>query len=85
MAIHPTCLGCKVLVVEMVKAPARMPAHNAAATSSCGEREDIDGSGMSHRPEANHRNASFMYYFYRKGKNTPKPSTAQAGRFLCLF
>jgi hypothetical protein len=35
---------------------------------------------------ANRRIASFLYYsFRRKGNNTNKPSTAQAGRFLLLF
>ena len=70
---------------EMVEVPARMPAHSGASTPSCGGREGIR-TGMSRRPEANRRIASFLYYSYRrKGNNTIKPSTAQAGRFLLLF
>ena len=63
--------------VETVEAPMRMPAQGGAATPSCGGREGINGSGVSRRPEANCRNASFVYYsFQRKGNNTPKLSTA---------
>ncbi len=70
---------------EMVEVLARMPAHSGASTPSCGGREGI-GTSVSHRPEANHRIASFLYYSYRrKGNNTIKPSTAQAGQFLSLF
>ena len=74
-----------VLTGEMVEVPARMPAHSRASTPSRGGREGI-GTGVSRRPEANRRIASFLYYsFRRKGNNTIKPSTAQAGRFLSLF
>jgi hypothetical protein len=70
---------------EMVEVPTRMPAHSEASTPSCGGREGI-GTGVSRRPEANRRIASFLYYSYcRKGNNTIKPSTAQAGKFLSLF
>ncbi len=73
------------LTGEMVEVPARMPAHSGASTPSRGGREGI-GTGMSRRPKANRRIASFLYYFYRrKGNNTIKPSTAQAGQFLSLF
>jgi hypothetical protein len=60
-AIHPTRPGRRMMVVETVKVLARMPAHNRAAMPSHGGREGIDGSGMSHRPEANHRDAAFVY------------------------
>jgi hypothetical protein len=72
---------------EMVEAPVRMPAHNWAPKPSRGGREGINGTGVSHRPEANHGIASFVYYSHHKkiGKNTPKPSTAQAEQFLMLF
>ncbi len=71
---------------ETVEAPAPMHAHNRASTSSLGGREGIEGSGVSRCPEGNWRIPSFLYYSYRrKGKNTPKPSTARAGRFLSLF
>ena len=70
---------------EMVEVPVRMPAHSRASTPSCGGREGI-GTGVSRRPEGNWRIPSFLYYSYRrKGNNTPKPSTARAGRFLSLF
>jgi hypothetical protein len=70
---------------EMVEVPARMPAHSGVSTPSRGGREGI-GTGVSRNPEANCRIASFLYYSYRrKGKNTIKPSTAQAGRYLSLF
>jgi hypothetical protein len=70
---------------EMVEVPARMPAHSRASTPSRGWREGI-GTSVSRRPEANCRIASFLYYSYRrKGNNTIKPSTTQAGQFLSLF
>ena len=69
----------------MVEVPAQMIAHSRASTPSCGGKEGI-GTGVSRRPEANRRIASFLYYsFRRKGNNTIKPSTTQAGRFLSLF
>jgi hypothetical protein len=52
-----------LLMAEMVEAPARMPAHNWASTPSHGGREGINGSNVSHCPEANCRIASFVYYF----------------------
>jgi hypothetical protein len=70
---------------EMVEVPARMPAHSRASTPSRGGREGI-GTGVSRRPEANRRIASFLYYSYlRKGNNTIKLSTAQVGRFYRYF
>ena len=70
---------------EMVKVPARMPAHGRASTPSRGGREGI-GTGVSHRPEAKRRIAPFLYYsFRRKGNNTIKPSTATCGRIISLF
>jgi hypothetical protein len=47
-----------LLTAEMVKAPVRMPAHIWAPPPSRGGREGIDGTGVSRRPEANHRIAS---------------------------
>ena len=62
---------------EMVEVPAQMPAHIGASTPSRGGREGI-GTGVSRRP--------FLYYSYRrKGNNTIKPSTAQAGQFYRFF
>ncbi len=70
---------------EMVEVPARMPVHIRASTPSCGGREGI-GTGVSRRPEANHRIASFLYYSYRrKGNSTSKPSPATCGTILSLF
>jgi hypothetical protein len=53
---------------ETVKAPARMPAHIRASTPSHGGREGIDGTGVSHRPEAYRRIASYMYYSYCRNR-----------------
>ncbi len=65
--------------------PARMPAHGRASTPSRGGREGT-GTGVSRRPEANQRIASFLYYSYRrKGNSTIKPSTAMCGTILSLF
>jgi hypothetical protein len=62
-----------------------MPAHSGASTPSRGWREGI-GTGVSRRPEANRRIASFLYYSYRrKGNSTIKPSTATCGTILSLF
>ncbi len=73
------------LTGEMVKVPARMPAHSRASTPSRGGREGI-GTGVSCRPEANRRIASFLYYSYRrKGNNTIQPSTATCRTILSLF
>jgi len=70
---------------EMVEEPARMPAHSGASTPSRGGREGI-GTGVSRRPEANRRIASFLYYSYRrKGNSTIKPSTATCGTILSFF
>jgi hypothetical protein len=41
-----------------------MPAQDGTATPSKGGREGIVGTGMSRRPEANWRNASFLYYSF---------------------
>ncbi len=54
---------------ETVEAPARMPARGGAAMPSRGGREGIDGSGVSRCPEANRRNASFVYYSSRRKRN----------------
>ena len=82
--LGPTTL-LRVASVETVEAPARMPAHIGASTPSCGGREGI-GTGVSRRPEANRRIASFLYYSYRrKGNSTIKPSTAMCGTILSLF
>ena len=64
---------------ETVEAPARMPAQGRAATPSRGGREGIDGSGVSRHPEANCRNASFVYYSScRKRNNTLNYSSTAA-------
>jgi hypothetical protein len=55
--------------VETVEAPAQMPAQGGAVTPSRGGREGIDGSGVSRHPEANRRNASFVYYSSRRKRN----------------
>ncbi len=44
---------------ETIKMPARIPAHSGASMPSCGGREGIDRTGMSHRPETTRRIASF--------------------------
>ena len=54
---------------ETVEAPARMPEQGGAATPSRGGREGINGSSVSRRPEANRRNASFVYYSSRRKRN----------------
>ncbi len=73
------------LTGEMGEVPAWMPAHSRASTPSHGGREGI-GIGVSRRPEANHRIASFLYYSYRrKRNNTIKPSTTTAGQFYRFF
>ena len=51
-------------MAEMVKAPVQMPAHSWVSTPSCGGREGIDGTGVSHRPEAHPMWASFLYYSF---------------------
>ncbi len=53
-----------MLAGETVEAPTRMPAHDGATTPSLGGREGIVGTGVSRRPEANRRIASFLYYSY---------------------
>ncbi len=59
-------------MAETVKVPARIPVHIRASTPSCVGREGIDGTGVSHRAEANRRIASFVYYSYHRNekKNT---------------
>jgi hypothetical protein len=70
---------------EMVEVPAWMPAHGRASTPSCGGREGIE-TGVSRRPEANRRIASFLYYSYRRKRiSTVKPSTTTYGTILLLF
>ena len=62
----------------------RMPAPFEEEPPSLGGREGI-GTGVSRRPKGNCRIPSFLYYSYRrKRNNTPKSSTARAGRFLLL-
>jgi hypothetical protein len=75
-------------MTETVEAPMPvwMPVDNQASTPSCGGREGIDGSSVSHCPEANCRSALFMYYSYcRNRKKYTKSSTTQAGQFLLIF
>jgi hypothetical protein len=48
----------------MVVPSARMPAQDATARPSKGGREGIVGTGVSHRPEAHRRWASFLYYSF---------------------
>ena len=75
----------RALMALMVVPSARMPVQDGTATPSKGGREGI-GTGVSRRPEANRRIASFLYYSYRrKGNNTIKPSTATCGTILSLF
>jgi hypothetical protein len=50
------------LMALMVVPSARMPAQDGMATPSKGGREDIVGTGVSCRPEAHCRGASFLYY-----------------------
>ncbi len=57
-----------LLMAKMVKAPARMPVHIQASMPFHGGREGIDGTGVSHRPEANRRFASFVYYSYSRNR-----------------
>jgi hypothetical protein len=65
---------------EMVKAPARMPAHNQVSMPSQFGREGINGTGVSCHPEANWMISSWLYCFNcRKEKYCTKPSTAQSG------
>ena len=63
--LGPTTL-LRVASVEMVEAPARMPAQGGASTPSRGGREGTVGTGVRRRPEANRRIASFVYYSYRR-------------------
>ncbi len=58
----------RLLTAETVEAPAWMPAHIWASTPPHGEREGIDGTGVSRRPEANRRFASFVYYSYCRNR-----------------
>ncbi len=53
-----------MLAGETVEAPTRMPANDGVTTPSLGGREGIVGTGVSCRPEANRRIASFLYYSY---------------------
>ncbi len=51
-------------MAETVKVPTRMPAHIWASTPSHGGREGINGTGVSHRPEAHRMWVSFLYYSF---------------------
>jgi len=69
---------------EMVKVPARMPAHSRASTPSRGGREGI-GTGVSRCPEGNWRIPSFLYYSYRrKGNNTLNHQPREQDDFYCF-
>ncbi len=75
-----------LLTAEMVEVPVRMPVHNQASTSSCGGREGINGTGVSHYPEANHRIASFVYYSYgRNRKICTKTINCASGTIFIAF
>jgi hypothetical protein len=75
-----------VSMALMVMPSMRVPAQDGTATPSKGGREGIVGTSVSHCPEANCQNASYLYYtFRRKRNNTPKSSTAQVGQFYCFF
>jgi hypothetical protein len=61
----PTALEELPLSMALMGVPsARMPVQDGTATPSKGGREGIMGTGVSHRPEANWRNASFLYYSF---------------------
>ncbi len=71
---------------EMVEVPARMPARNRASMPSWGGREGINGTGVSHRPEANHRIASFVHYSYcRNRKKNTKTINCASGMIFIAF
>ncbi len=73
-------------MAERVKVAVWMPARNRASMPSCGGREGIDGTGMSCRPEANCRIASFVYYSYsRNGKKYTKTINRASGTILITF
>ncbi len=75
-----------LLTAEMIEAPAQMPTHNWASRPSRGGREGINGTGMSHRSEANRRIASFVYYSYcRNRKKCTGTINHASGTFLLLF
>ncbi len=75
-----------LLTAEMVKAPARMPAHNWASMPSRGGSEGIDGTGVSHRPEANRRIVSFVYYSnHRNRKKYTKTINHASGTIFISF
>jgi hypothetical protein len=69
---------------EMVEVPARMPAHSGASTPSCGGREGI-GTGVSHRPEANRRIASFLYSIVEKEIIQLNHQPHKRDNFYCFF
>jgi hypothetical protein len=74
------------LTAEMVEAPAWMPAHIWASMPSCGGREGIDGTGVSRRPEANFRFASFVYYSYcRNRKKYTETINRASGTIFIAF
>jgi hypothetical protein len=58
----------RVLTAETAEAPTQMLAHNQMSTPSHLGREGIDGTSVSHCPEANWMIASWLYYFYCRKK-----------------
>jgi hypothetical protein len=75
-----------LLMAETVTVPDWMPAHNWVSMPSCGGREGIDGSGVSHCPETNRRNASFVYYSYcRNRKKYTKTINCASGKIILHF
>jgi hypothetical protein len=70
----------------MVVPSARMPAQVGAATPSKGGREGIVWTGVSRCPEANRRDASFLYYSYVDKEIIQLNHQPQrVGRLYCLF
>jgi hypothetical protein len=73
------------LIALMVVPSARIPEQDGTLMPSKGGREGIVETG-GHCPEANCRNASFLFYSYRrKGNNTPKPSMRKRDNFYRFF
>jgi hypothetical protein len=74
-----------LLTAEMVEVPARMPAHIRTSMPSRGGREGIDGTSVSHCPEANRRVASFVYYSYHRNlKKYTETNRASGMIFIAL-
>jgi hypothetical protein len=61
-----------------------MPAHNQASTPSHGEREGINGTGVSNHPEANRRNASFVYDSYHRNRKKYTKTIYRASRTILI-